>query len=142
MLTFAPRAPRAPLAASLVALLIAGCGAGAAKVVPVEGGATLGGQPISSGTVTLKPLAATDAPPTVGTIKDGQYTLVTGAQTGAPLGKYKVTVNVTVPSNPDDPYSLPKSLVPKKYTDPSTTDLEIEVVASPAAGAYDLKLTP
>lgn len=36
----------------------------------------------------------------------------------------------------------PKSLVPPRYGQSSTTTLEIEVVASPATGAYDFDLKP
>jgi hypothetical protein len=131
--------------ASLLAVLVVsltGCGSGGARVVPVAGTVTLGEQPVASGTVTLVPLAAGDTAAPVGTIENGRYTLATGAQEGAPLGKYKVVVNASAPTNPDDPYSLPKSLVPQKYTDPAKTDLVIEIVAAPASGAYDLKLRP
>ena len=102
----------------------------------------MSGQPIASGTVTFKPLAPSDLPDPVGTIASGQYSVATGPNPGAPVGKYKVIVTASIPSNPDDPYSVPKSLLPAKYTAASTTDLQIEIVATPAAGAYDLKLNP
>jgi hypothetical protein len=130
------------LLAAISCLVVVGCGPSGPRTVPVTGAATFSGQPIASGTVTFQALAASDLPSPVGTIANGQYSLSTGSSPGAPVGKYKVVVTASVPSNPSDPYSLPKSLIPAKYTDAGTTDVQIEIVAAPAAGAYDLKLNP
>jgi len=110
-------------------------------VVPVSGKVLHNGQPLTAGSVTFVP-EANGQPEAVGSIgTDGSYTLATGDQAGAPVGKYKVVVRSSVPSNPNDPYSVPKSVVPKKYSDPSATDLTVEVASSVTPGAYDLKLT-
>ena len=65
---------------------------------------------------------------------------------GAPPGWYKVIVAATgepppPPKGPLKSRPIPKSVVPSKYGLAEKTPLEIEVVASPSAGAYDLKLT-
>jgi hypothetical protein len=80
-------------------------------------------------------------PLVVGTIgEDGTYTLITGDVPGAPVGAYKVVVTSSVPMNPGDPYSLPKSIIPAKYGKAETTDLRVDVVSDAAPGAYDLTL--
>lgn len=72
---------------------------------------------------------------------DGTYSVTTGGKMGAPAGHYKVLVFISVPTNPNDPYSTQKSLIHAKYKSADSTDLSIEVVAKPAANAYDLKLS-
>ncbi len=124
--------------------IMAGCGGGL-KTVPVSGAISFDGQPLTSGSVTFVPDASKGNSSTlepVGAIGDnGAYSLTTQDKAGAPVGWYKVVVRSTAPSNPNDPYSLPKSLIPEKYASADTTDLAVEVVANPAQGAYDLKLS-
>jgi hypothetical protein len=72
---------------------------------------------------------------------DGTYKLSTNGKPGAPLGWYKVIVAADVPSNPNDPYSMPKSIIGTKYADPNRTDLSIEVVEDPSPEAYDLRVS-
>ncbi len=147
---FRPRATRA-LAASifcgLVGLLLTGCSgddAGLGRLYPVRGTVTAAGTPLTKGSVTFypeasKPNAAAFLP--AGTIDEqGKYSLTTRGKEGAPAGKYKVVVSVQVPSNPKDPYSLPRSLVDPVYAKAETTPLVVEVKDSPPPGAYDLKL--
>jgi hypothetical protein len=121
--------------------LLAVTGCGGPKLLPVSGTAKLDGKPLAGFVVNFNP-DTSKAPPSgrmdfaarVG--DDGQYSLRMDdglkQQQGAPPGKYKVTI-----SSPDDK-PIP---VNKKYTNVNTTDLNIEVVASPAPGAYDLKFT-
>jgi hypothetical protein len=68
------------------------------------------------------------------------YQLMTATEQGAPLGWYKITVTAQEPIDPKNPYAPPKHLINPKYSDLSKSGLEVEVVPSPAAGAYDLKL--
>ncbi len=75
---------------------------------------------------------------------DGTYKLVTvtesGALDGAPVGWYKVTVNVGPPTTEEqrtmkvEPYN-------ESFKRPKTTKLIIEVKEGAKADAYDLKLT-
>src|SRR5579883_2287906 len=123
-----------------------GCGEGGrANLVPVVGHFTLNGQPLTSGQVVFHPDAARgnnslDEPR--GPIDaQGRYELSTVGRKGVVPGWYKVAVIATEPFDPQHPYVLPKSLIPVRYNDPSASGLTREVTASPAPGAYDLKLT-
>jgi hypothetical protein len=123
------------------AVALPGCGPHVA-VVPVQGKVTLNGQPVTSGQVSY--LAAdkeSKAGPATGPIEsDGSYTIHTAGKEGAPPGKYKVTVTPTmVPM--EGATKKPSLPFDQKYGDPRKTPLTVEVVASPAPGAYDLKLT-
>jgi hypothetical protein len=134
------------------ALLAAGCGSGIGTVYPVSGTITVGDEPLTAKTanVLFKPDAAkgnTTAYEPAGKVDEqGHYTLYTNGQAGAPPGWYKVVVTAH-----DDPVVHPKttrrerpvarSLLAPKYGQADKTDLAIEVVANPASGAYDLKLS-
>jgi hypothetical protein len=118
-------------------------GCGGLKLVSVSGKVMLGDKPLTHGAVSFNPDASkgnTARVMCVGRINaQGHYELTTsgmrGADTGkgAPRGWYKVTL-ITFPG--DQP--LP---VHSKYTDPDTTPLSVEVVANPAPGAYDFKVS-
>jgi hypothetical protein len=141
-------------AALLVVLLATGCGNGVGTVYPVSGRITIDGVPLASknsvvmfvpdrakgNTTSYEPGATVDA--------SGQYTLYTMTRKGAPPGWYKVVVTGTTEAPPPSSKGpltqrpAPKSLVPARYGQATTTTLEVEVVASPAAEAYDLNLKP
>ncbi len=140
------------LAAAFPALILlfgAGCGDSAAPLFPVKGKITFDDEPFvrQSTTVLLSPVEARedDTEKSVGKIDyEGSYEVYTGTRKGAPPGRYKVVVSAH-----DDAADLekkrakrpaPRSLLPAKYGSRETTDLEIEVVANPAPGAYDLAL--
>jgi hypothetical protein len=122
-------------------LSLVGCGG--LKVVPVSGTTMVEGKPLTRGVVSFNPDPSTGNNARVGcrgrVQGDGQYELYTDSgsdvKKGAPVGWYKVTVATT----PGDESPLP---VHNKYTDFDTTDLNVEVVASPGPGAYDLKFAP
>jgi hypothetical protein len=121
----------------------AGCGA-KLVLVPVTGKVTVDGVPLSGGEVTLAPESSNDPPIRVipmGKIgRDGTYDLTTAGKKGAPLGRYRAMVTAE-----EDPTKkrAPGAAGPfaDKYTRSNKSPLEITVVASPAPGAYDLKLT-
>jgi hypothetical protein len=129
------------LALFITTILLAGCAS--QRLEPVSGKVTVDGKPLEKGAVVYTPEESNPFKEEVrGDITNGDYTLFTQGRPGAPAGPYKVTVSgAQVPSNPKDPYSVPVNLVNVKYTDLAKTDIRIEVTASPAAGAYDLKLT-
>jgi hypothetical protein len=140
------------LGVALMPLLAAGCGPSGVTLYPVTGKITFDDEPFvrQTTTVVLKSVAAkpdeaeAELEP-VGKIDfSGNYEVFTGARKGAPPGRYKVVVTAH-----DEAVDLkkarskrpvPNSLLPFKYASAETTDLEIEVVPRPAAGAYDLKL--
>lgn len=131
---------RVSLSPYLLVSLLAGCGG--MKVVPVAGKATIDGKPLSRGVVSLNPNPTKGNTARIAASSqlkgDGQYEIYTddGSKVtkGAPVGWYKVTI--TAPGGDDRP--LPVNI---KFTDFNKTDLTVEVVASSAPGAYDLKFT-
>src|SRR5262245_32767411 len=150
--------PRSPIRAALLlfVLLVIGCsdGSGVGKTYPVSGKVIVSGEPLvaKTATVLLKPNAAkgntTPFEPAASVDSSGTYTVLTKKKRGAPPGWYKVIVTATATEStpptskgPLNKRPLPQSLVPGKYAQATTTPLEIEVVESPAAGAYDLTLT-
>jgi hypothetical protein len=134
------------------AYLVVGCGdSGRGTTVPVTGQITVDGQPLKAdnGTVFFKPVKGnpTRYEPYGSVDEYGRYTVrITPGQNGAEPGWYKVVVAAfEAPANERRPILTPaknhRLLVNRRYGDPKTSGLEIEVVHNPAPGAYDLKLT-
>jgi hypothetical protein len=135
--------------------LATGCGdaSGVGPTYPVAGKITFNDTPLTAkNTVILcKPDAArrNNSPfePSGTVDAEGNYTLTTRGKNGAPPGWYKVVVTAredAAPVHPEGPQRrrpVSRSLLPERYGDAQTTDLSIEVVESPAPGAYDLKLS-
>jgi hypothetical protein len=127
----------------VVVLVWAALGAGckpSVTLAPVSGKVTMDGQPVTAGQVSLIPMDdKTLKDLCTGSIENGEYKIFTGGSEGAPLGKYKVTVTPSmVPTGGAKSPSMPFN---RKFSEANSTPLTIEVVSSPAAGAYDLKLT-
>jgi hypothetical protein len=123
----------------------AGCGGGK-KQIPVKGKVTLGNTPLTSGSVTYHPDESkgtkVEATSIVGPINElGEYSLSAGNREGCPPGFYKVTVTASIPSDPKNPYSLPRSIINQKFNDPRTTPLSVEVKPDAPAGTYDLSVS-
>ena len=140
---------------TLGVMMLAGCGDSGPKVVPVTGKVTLDGTPLTIGTVTFYPDESkgnTVVGTSTGMIQsDGSYKLNYNGKDGAPVGWYKVTVNpIGMPSNMGNAGGMQAQDMSKLNQNAAKvnpkflkaeTGLTIEVVASPAAGAYDLKVT-
>lgn len=126
--------------------MMVGCGDSGSNLVPVVGKVTVDGQPLTTGTgnVSFRPDKGNpNRQEPYGSIDpEGTYRLVTAGKEGAPPGRYRVLVTDMEPIDPKNPFPYPKrkTHVNLKYNDPKTTDLVIEVVPSPAPGAYDLRL--
>ncbi len=154
MFTLSPS--RWPALASLavcLAVAASGCSSGE-KLYPVKGKIVLDGTELKAGNVnfvpdTAKGNKAKNAP--LGQINsDGTYTVFTEGKAGAPAGWYKVTVSTMAPGmGAAEPGAATKPVgadatggqINPKYTDPTKTDLEVEVVASPSPTQYDLKVS-
>lgn len=154
-----------PFRFAIFALLVVGplgllgCGGGGSsdKLVPVSGKVMSDADPLTTGTVTFYPDESkgnkTKLTPSGMIDKTGNYKLSTSDGTGAPLGWYKVAVSPmgmggmqAAPSggattDPNASLAPSGGAVNKKYLVPESSGLRVEVVASPAAGAYDLKVT-
>jgi hypothetical protein len=129
-------------ALALGLFLVAGCDGGGLQTV--KGKVTVDGAPLTSGSVRFVPDAAKgnkskDEP--AGEIgSDGTYTLSTNGKPGAPPGWYKVTVNATSVPDSSNPFGG-KALVAPRFNSPESSQLSVEVVSSPKAGAYDLTVS-
>ena len=129
-----------------VLVAIIGCdSSGVGRLVPVQGKVTYEGQPLATGSLAFKPDAekgnTSKFEPAANIEADGSYRLFTAEREGAPLGWYKVSVVAQSPADEKNPYAAMKSLIPARYAETGTSNLAIEVVETPPAGAYDLKLT-
>jgi hypothetical protein len=122
-------------------LLLSGCGGGGSPgtLYPVSGRVTVDGVPLPEAQLLFMAHAEKGnktAELPLGQVKDGNYSVMTWGKPGAPPGWYKVRVKTSYPGSPEKPAALPA-----RYFDAKTSPLAIEVVATPAPGAYDLKLT-
>ena len=127
----------------LLGALLSGCGQGE-TLVPVTGKVTIDGKPLGTGSVTFEPDSSkgTKAQVAAGEIDaQGNYKLMSGGKEGAAPGWYKVAVIAQEPADSKNPYAIPKSIVNSKFRDVKTSNLSVEVVANPAPGAYDFKVT-
>lgn len=130
------------------AVLLAGC-TGGEKLIEVKGKVLVGDGPVGKGMgfVTFHPDAAKgnkSLEEAVGAIQpDGSYTLETRGKRGAAPGIYKVGVSLAEVMDPNNPY-VTKWLMPNpdKYQDWNKSGIQIEVVATPQPGQYDIKLPP
>jgi hypothetical protein len=132
------------LAFALAVGALAGCGSTEEPLFPVEGKVQFEGKPLTKGAVILLPDDAkgnnTKHEPRGVIGSDGLYKIATHPRDGAPKGWYKVGVVVTQPSDPKNPYSEPRSLIPVKFGKPAESKLAIEVRPDAPPGAYDLEL--
>jgi hypothetical protein len=137
------------LCAVTLLAVVAGCGAdNGDRLLPVAGKVALGDRPLTIGVVSFRPDASKGNQsmhhPHGEINAEGRYELTTQGKKGAPPGWYKVLVFAdgnTTDNNPPAHPLPPNWLMNVKYTAESTTDLFIEVVETPSAGAYDLTVS-
>jgi hypothetical protein len=134
------------------AVLLAGLAAGCSGIhtYPVSGKITLDNDPLTekSTVILFEPNPTkgntSDLKPSGTVDENGNYTVRTNGQAGAPPGVYKVVVTAmkSTPVHPTSTKRMPvaQSLLLPKYGKANATPLEVEVVADPPPGAYDLKL--
>ncbi len=116
---------------------VAGCGGGTdpASLVRVDGRVTYQGKPLTCGTIVFvpDPMRGNTGPLASATIqRDGSFVLSTGDAAGAAPGWHRVTI-VALEENPrpepGQSFSLPRSLLPDRYSDPDLSGLSWEVKA-------------
>ncbi|HJZ53656.1 MAG TPA: carboxypeptidase-like regulatory domain-containing protein [Gemmataceae bacterium] len=126
-------------------VVLSGCGSGGPKLHPVHGKVTLtDGAPVKYGHIILHADASkgnTTKEVPQGTIRNGDYTIMTGAREGAPPGAYRVSIEAADEVDEKNPY-FTKWFAHEKYVNPDTSKLTMEVVESPEPGRYDFKLDP
>ena len=127
----------------LACSLLAGCSESGPALLPVKGKVTIDGKPATEGGVTFRS-TQNEMVQLVGAIgPDGTYIMMHKRDEGALAGEYKVTVLVTeTPKAPDGNYNgLPKTMSNRKFADPKTTPLKVEVKDGAPEGSYDLAVT-
>jgi hypothetical protein len=75
--------------------------------------------------------------------KEGRYSLSTAYQPGAPPGRYKVIIHATEPVEQAPGKAspgLPKSIIPDRYNQETSSPFTLEVKPDAAEDAYDLRL--
>jgi hypothetical protein len=137
---------RARLISVGLILLLAGCGGGPGKTVPVSGQVTLDGKPLAKALVTFVPAARPGVkerlPSSLGTTgEDGRYSLVlnTDSKTsGAVMGKHQVMITVGAEGSSGDTKPTFHKQLPEKYN--RKTELTCDVPDGGRADAnFDLK---
>ncbi|QDV50685.1 carboxypeptidase regulatory-like domain-containing protein [Gimesia fumaroli] len=137
----------------LFCLLITACAQGPTDTPPlarVKGKVTLDGQPLTSGSVQFTPdkNRGTTGRMALGNInEDGTFELMTiRAGDGAQVGYHLVAIESyeSTAFDPNQPVNqAPKSLIPKRYTDPKTSELTAEVKSGEDNFfTFDLKSKP
>ncbi|WP_196782267.1 hypothetical protein [Bremerella volcania] len=123
--------------ASASLMLCSGCfGEKGLETAPVTGVVTYNGKPLPYGRVSFRPQAGS---PATGEIQsDGSFSLSTyGNGDGAIVGKHQIAVTATeadagtmAETAANTEMAVPKSMIPKKYTSFSTSELTAEVVSN------------
>jgi hypothetical protein len=126
--------------------LAAGCSdESGPQLVPVSGRVLLDGTPIGPGSLSLRPDPAAGSwdQPAGMIADDGSYRVFTNGHVGALAGDYAVVVFIH--EQPTDSGSahpgLPKSLIPTRYNDATTSGLSLTVSSDAPPDAYDLELS-
>ncbi|MBA3480410.1 MAG: hypothetical protein H0T51_01215 [Pirellulales bacterium] len=138
------RFPRRLAATSLLVFTAVGCGGETKPLqIPVAGKVTIDGKPATEGGVSYRDAASGMIQPAGKIQPDGTYSLTHDRREGAPPGKYRVIVFVTESpkTDPGGNAGLPRVVVNKRFTDPATTPLLVEVKEGASAGQYDLAVT-
>ncbi len=123
-----------------VLLAVAGCGG--PDLAPVSGKITVGGQPVSRGSVTFMPDQdkGTSGKVAVGDIQaDGSYSLQTfDSDDGALVGHHRVIVGGRGLEDAEN--MAPDPSIPPRYANPTQSGLTAEV--KPGTNTIDFDLTP
>jgi hypothetical protein len=113
-------------------------------LVPVTGKVMVDGKAMTTGNLSFRPDKAGGnaslSEPHAEIGADGTYTVITDKRKGAPVGKFFVLITADEGIDPKNPSATPKSLLDRKYADPSNPILKVEVTATPKDGQYDFDL--
>lgn len=125
----------AAVGAAILAIMLVGCGkrqGDRGTLYPAEGQVFLNQEPLAGALVVLYPKGesgANSTPSRAQTGPDGRFRVGTLAPgDGAPEGEYAVTViRYPMQKQSDGGYAAGANDLPKKYTNPTTTDLRVQV---------------
>jgi hypothetical protein len=119
-------------------LVVPGCGGGDSgnlPTAPVSGTLSVEGKPVAAGAIHFHPQKGQAAS---GIVKDGKFTLTTyNDGDGAIVGKHRVALEVVEEVPTADGDTTTKSLLPKKFSSPDSSGIELEI---PAAGRPNLQI--
>jgi hypothetical protein len=109
--------------------------------VALSGKITFQGQPVQEGQIRFVAIGGTEAPVTIGAVKDGVYSMA--ANNGVPVGTHRVEI---VAFNPGDPAPIGPGAPPRKQLLPAKYNRQSELTVSIDTGqkqsAKDFDLTP
>lgn len=151
------------LVTSLALVTVAGCGGDGPSIAKVTGKVTLKGTPIKGANVQFHP---EKGPMAIGITDDqGNFTLTTNGRPGAPIGLNKVAISKAAPApaagamptnpTPEDMAKMaasaaqggglkrsepPKSEVPDKFSNPTTSNLTADVSTNAADNTFEFNL--
>jgi hypothetical protein len=118
----------------LLSFFLAGCGDGRPRRVPVAGHVLIDGKPLTDGFIQVSPADGRPASGKIG--PDGHFALTTfDANDGCMLGKHRVKVIGSKQLN----VQTVQWLAPRKYSDETTSGLELEVTGP--TDSVEFKLT-
>lgn len=151
--------------AGVIVAFTSGCGGGpgTVKTVPAGGTVTFQGAPLPGASVTFVPV---DGPVAMGiTDVQGKFTLTTGVQEGAVLGKSKVSVRLPIKGKEDEFKGMSEaqksmeltkrmgmnpgkmyeerdkaSVIPEKYTRADSSGLEFTVLSDASKNQFKIEL--
>jgi len=128
---------------ALVAACFVGCGESGPELIPVVGKVLIDGRPAAEGVVTYRKASSNDFEASGIIQPDGTYKLMQNNRDGATVGEYRVVVFVrqTPKDSKGEMAALPSIVVNKRFTDPKTTPLKVEVTKEAPAGHYNLAVT-
>lgn len=137
MKRFPGRKPMASALAAAAWLAVAGCGEKVELLptAPVSGTLAYMGKPVAKGSIHFHPQKGQTAN---GIVEDGKFTLTTYKEgDGAVVGKHRVAIEVVQEVPMPDGDTTSKSLIPKKFTSPDSSGIELEI---PASGRPNLQI--
>jgi hypothetical protein len=113
----------------LIVCILAGCNRSKPELIPVRGNVLFQGKPIPRAEIVLHPQFEGPGWMPVATVaEDGSFAVSTKQDgDGALPGKYKVTLSWHPRARDDNPGP---NLLPARYADVSTSDLELQVGAA------------
>ena len=121
---------RALQGAAVVAMILAaGCGDDAPTLAPAGGTVLFNGEPLAKANVVFIPEES--GPSSVGqTGDDGRFTLLTGGESGAVVGKHQVAIQAVEDAELNEAGEVEgavKSRIPEKYSNHLASGLSAEV---------------
>ena len=125
--------PPASVLMFVVGIVCGGCGSDRLPTAPVEGKVLYQGKPLEFGSVIFQPDVGLPARGTIAS--DGTFRLSThGNGDGAVIGRHRVRIAcfesqdpAAPPLKPNEQPRVGRSLIPRKYNNPGTSGLRVEV---------------